>query len=392
MHILTRYVLLEFIKVFVVTLGAMTLLMIIVGVVREAHENGLGIAQVIQLIPFILPDSLRFTVPGTVLFAACSMYGRMAGGNEITAIKALGISPWVLIRPVLALVFLISLATVWLNDLAVTWGHGGVKRVILESVDDIAYGMLRVQRTYTSRQFSIHVKSVDGQRLIQPTISFAGRDNTPNVTIRALEAELRTDPVSNVLVISCTDAEVDVEGSARARLDHLVREIPLSQVGDDSSWSPSYMSLSEVGQKGRQRAAELREEGRNLAVKTAFLMLAGEFDELSSRERNSEAEQYKYQRFLLARFRAEPHRRWSNGFSCLCFLLVGMPMAIRLRNADLLTSFFFCFLPILIIYYPLFMWGVDRAKAGDMPPYTVWLGNVMLVAWGGWLVRHVWRY
>jgi lipopolysaccharide export system permease protein len=92
------------------------------------------------------------------------------------------------------------------------------------------------------------------------------------------------------------------------------------------------------------------------------------------------------------RLRTEPHRRWSAGFSCLCFAWVGVPMAVRLRNRDFLTSFFLCFLPILVVYYPLLMYGIGGAKDGTIPPVAVWTGNLLLVCWGAWLVRRVIRY
>ena len=62
MPILTRYVLIELLKVFTVALGCLTALMLIVGIMREALDEGLGFTQVLQLIPYILPDSLRFTL------------------------------------------------------------------------------------------------------------------------------------------------------------------------------------------------------------------------------------------------------------------------------------------------------------------------------------------
>ena len=67
-------------------------------------------------------------------------------------------------------------------------------------------------------------------------------------------------------------------------------------------------------------------------------------------------------------------------------------MAIRLRNSDVLTSFFLCFLPILVVYYPLLAFGLDRAKSGTMNPQLVWLANLALAAWGLWLLRRVVRY
>jgi len=104
-----------------------------------------------------------------------------------------------------------------------------------------------------------------------------------------------------------------------------------------------------------------------------------------------ERELLKAEHNRLHRVVMEPWRRWANGFSCLCFVLVGAPMAIRMRNADFLTSFFLCFLPILVVYYPVFMLGVDLAKRGSVPPTAVWLGNVLITLWGWWLLRRVVR-
>ncbi len=72
--------------------------------------------------------------------------------------------------------------------------------------------------------------------------------------------------------------------------------------------------------------------------------------------------------------------------------MVGVPMAIRLRNRDFLTSFFVCFLPILIAYYPAMIVGADQVKNGNLPTIFVWAGNIMLMLWGLWLLRRVMRY
>ena len=62
------------------------------------------------------------------------------------------------------------------------------------------------------------------------------------------------------------------------------------------------------------------------------------------------------------------------------------------RYGDPLGSFFLCFLPILIVDYPLLVYGVDGSKHGTIPPWSVWAGNVLLAAWGLWLLCRVLRY
>jgi lipopolysaccharide export system permease protein len=67
-------------------------------------------------------------------------------------------------------------------------------------------------------------------------------------------------------------------------------------------------------------------------------------------------------------------------------------LAILLKRSDVMTTFGRVFLPILILYYPVFMGTFDRAKVGALPPFTVWLANLALAALGLVLLRRVIRY
>jgi lipopolysaccharide export system permease protein len=121
-------------------------------------------------------------------------------------------------------------------------------------------------------------------------------------------------------------------------------------------------------------------------------MLAGDLEALTNDNWANRHQQMRESQARLHRLHTEPWRRVANGFSCLCFALVGAPLAIRLRNADGWSSFGLCFLPILLVYYPLMIYGVSMAKSGDMPPACVWLGNLVLFAIGYWQIRKVLRY
>jgi lipopolysaccharide export system permease protein len=67
-------------------------------------------------------------------------------------------------------------------------------------------------------------------------------------------------------------------------------------------------------------------------------------------------------------------------------------MAIRLRRGEPLSAFFLCFAPILVVYYPLLIFGINGAKNGAVPPISLWAGNLVLFVWGVWLLRKVLRY
>ena len=185
MRLLPRYVLIELIKVFAVTVTSLTTLMVLAGVAKEAIEQGLGLIHVVQMLPYILPNALLLSVPGSMLFATSIVYGRMSGANEIVAIKSLGINPMTVLWPALVLSFLLSLVCVWLNDIAVSWGFNNVQRVAIEALDDIAYGMLQTQKSFSANRFTINVKRVDGRRLIKPVVTFAAAGASPPTTITA---------------------------------------------------------------------------------------------------------------------------------------------------------------------------------------------------------------
>ncbi|MHB1035081.1 MAG: LptF/LptG family permease [Pirellulales bacterium] len=396
MRILPRYVSLELLKVFSIALAALTLFMLLIGLVKEATNQGLGPAQIVLLIPYVLPDALRFTVPGTLLFAACSVYGRMSGANEVVAIKSLGISPMGILWPAFGLAFVLSLVSVWLNDVAVSWGRDGVRRVVLNAVEEIAYGMLRTQRSYSTGQFSVVVKSVEGRKLILPIITFQGNADSPTTTIRAEEAELRSDPAQNTLTVTFRNATADLGGGrGLARWPgEFERSIPLEDASRTSKdlQVPAWLPLRVIPDKIASQKIKIERAEQELAATAAYQMLTGDFEALAGKEWTVQSQAYQDDKTYLYRLQTEPYRRWAAGFSCLCFVMVGAPMAIRLRNSDVLTSFFACFLPILVVYYPLLTYGVDGAKRGALPAYSVWLGNVILTVWGLWLLRKVLHY
>ena len=380
---------------FFLSLVILTGMILIGGIVREAMSHGLPPAQILRLIPYILPDALRYSVPVTLLLATTSVYARMSSSNEVVAVKSLGISPSVILWPTIITSFLLSLGAVWLNDVAVSWGRSGVQRVVVGAAEEIAYGMLRTHRRHSASGFSINVKRVEDRTLIRPTVSLKVRDDSPPMTVTAEQAELRSDHKNNLLRIIFRNGEVEVAGRVQFRFPgEREYQIPLKGAGevDLSTLQPSWLPLRIIPGEIANQKSEIRRHEEEMAIRASQQMLCGDFDDLTSREWNTRRRTLENKRARLFRLRTEPQRRWSAGFSCLCFVLVGAPAAILLRNRDFLTSFFLCFAPILIVYYPLWALALDASKSGWVHPLWVWAGNVALVLCGVYLMRKVVRH
>lgn len=392
MGIITRYLLMEVFKIFIVALTTMTFLMILVVVAIEARNQGLDAIAIIRLIPFMLPEALCFAIPGTMLFSVCSVFGRMAASNEVVALKSLGISPLVIVWPMVILGVGLSLVTVWLNDVSVSWGREGVYRVALHSVERSVYGMLKAHRSYSNNQITIRVQGVEGDRLIRPTVAIRTGDGPP-LTMVAQEAKLKSSPDKGTLIIWASKGEFDNGTYAVQFDDPISHEIPLSDLmrRGKNVTSPSNLSLRVIPGELKLQEAEIRRQEQTLAAKAGFELLGGNLEQLVSEPWKQDEYVLEQSRRRKHRLRTEPWRRWANGFSCLMFVVVGLPLAVRMRTADVWTCFFFCFFPILIGYYPLLAMGLDQAKSGALPPYTVWLSNLVTLGVGLLIFRKMLR-
>ena len=395
MRILTRYILFDLLKVFLFTLLSMTVFVFLVLVGKEAVENGLGIVPIVRMLPYMLPQAMQFAVPGTMLLATTSVYGRVAASNEIVAIKSMGISPMVMMWPTLILATVVSLGAVVLNDVAVSWGRGGVQRVIIESLEEIVYGRLRTTGSFSNNKLSVTVKRVAGKKLVQPTFMlFRGDEQTP-WTISADEAEIRANQEHTSVSLILQNAEMDFGGTANSLMPgEFEYEISLTEFGGQHgrARSPSSYSLREIGPSKIEQKAKIARMNQEMAADAAHAMMTGRTYELAQDTWREKENSLAWERGTLHRLYTEPHRRWANGFSCLCFVLIGAPMAVRLRHGEFWGSFFACFLPILVVYYPLLVGCLDMAKSGDIPPQAVWMGNLVLASWGVWLMRRVIRF
>jgi lipopolysaccharide export system permease protein len=390
---LSRYVILEFTKIFLVTLASMTALMLLVGVVQEAIRESLTPLTILKLIPFALPNALCFAIPGTVLFAVCNVLGRMSAGNEVIAIKSLGISPLVVIRPLILVAFLLSLLTVVLNDFAVSWGRQGIYRVVLHSVQNTIYAKLNADKSYRRGTVSMAVQAVDGNDLIGVVVEVHANDKQKPFMMTAQKARLEVDADRNVLVIMTENAIIEGEGiSLMIEKDRF--ELPLEDVTKkrDKSKSPSNLPMRLLTTELGLQKEEIEHQKEEMAITAAFQSLGGDLVGLTDVNWKSAERNLERSVFRKHRLKTEPWRRWANGFSCLFFVIVGAPLAIRLHRADFWTIFALCFVPILVVYYPILMAGVEYAKAGRLPPYVVWAGNLVMLAVGVYLMRHLRRH
>ena len=119
MKIINRYVLKEHVGPFVFALSALTSLLLLQYIARKFGDlvgRGLSWQVITEFMLLSIPFTVAMTLPMAVLVAVLHAFSRMASENEITALKAGGISTRALMRPALVGSVLLAMFMLWFND------------------------------------------------------------------------------------------------------------------------------------------------------------------------------------------------------------------------------------------------------------------------------------
>lgn len=395
----TRYVIFQLFATFAVSLTGISLVMVLSIMAKIGVEQGLGIDAIFRLMPFALPIAFRFAVPASILMASCSVFGRMAADNEVVAIKSLGISPNVILHPAFIFAIAVSFSLIWVNDVAVTWGAQGMQSVIAESVENVVIRLLKTERSFQNNTFEINVKEVRDKTLVEPRLALVSRGK--EYVLEAREARLRTNLEQGTLSILLKDCTVEADGNVYVNPGLQEQTIPLTKATRKDRGEPriSQLGLSKISAEAVAQQELIGKMEQQMAARAALQMLTGDFELMSSNARHADDEswanlhrEYGQAQTRLNKLKLEPWRRYAEGFSCFFIVVLGAPLAIKMRTTNFFTTFAMCFFPVLCIYYPVLQWAVTQAKDGIVPPYTVWAGNGVLLLVGSWMNRKILRY
>ena len=119
MKIISRYVLKEHVGPFVFALSALTSLMLLQYIARRFGDlvgRGLSWQVITEFFLLSIPFTVAMTLPMAVLVAVLYAFSRLASENEITALKAGGVSTRALMRPALLSSIVLAFFMLWFND------------------------------------------------------------------------------------------------------------------------------------------------------------------------------------------------------------------------------------------------------------------------------------
>jgi lipopolysaccharide export system permease protein len=406
-NILHRMIFWELMRVFLLSLLGITGILLMATIVAEASRHGLGPLQILGIIPLLIPSTLPYTIPATTLFATCVVYGRLAHDNEILAIRAAGVNILVVVWPVALLGVLMAGLTVGLYYSVIPTTHHLMRSMLLNDVEELLYTMLRQDGNlkYPKMNYEMYVKRVLGRKLIDAEFKRREKPDPKrkdkegqsyDVVARAREAELRVHMQKKQVLVHmrhCYITSTD-PGIATGLVEDKVWPVDLPPEIDeekDRKHRASDMTWDELHAAYADRTRGLEETDAEIALVTTRLSLSKPIDDLPKHLGNLRARRIQLRNEQLG-FAVELQMRPALSLGCLCFVLVGCPVGIWLSRSDYLSAFITCFLPIVFVYYPLMLCGLNLAKGSRIPAVvSIWGADLLMALVAAGLFKRLLR-
>jgi len=379
-----RTIFYELLKVFLLALTALTALLLLAGLVAEATQHGLGPAQILGAIPLLLPNMLPYTLPTTTLFATCIVYGRLAADNEILAIKAAGVHIVHVVWPAVLLGLGTSAVTAVLYHKVIPATHYMLRYQVFANMQEYLYGTLRRESciAHPKINYTIHVQRVEGDVLRDAVFRrYDPKTKSPDIIAVASEAKLQVDLEKKLLWLHMHDCDIVTwDGSDNGHVDD--KAWPVELPGDLEStekFRASDMTWAELFEY-RQR---LYDDQAKLELDLAALKSKwhhGRPPAQVSQQMDIWLYTIKLKKGQIAGINAEIQVRPAIALGCLFFVMIGCPIGIWFSKSDYLSAFITCFLPIIVVYYPLLLSGINLAKSRQLTPIiSIWAANAVML-------------
>lgn len=362
MKILDRYVWKELITPFFLGLFIFTFLLLIDRIFDLTDliiNKGVPVHLVLLLLVYISPAILVLTIPIGFLLAILVAFGRLSADMEVVALKACGVSPLRLLRPVMIFGLGVAAVTGYLMVDSVPKTNYAFKSLVFDIVRTQATVGLK-ERLFndTFGSFVIYVDEIAPDQVALRNV-FVSDERKPEEQrfITAREGRLLSDEVNRRVTLRLLDGSIHETSpnalqkyrEVRFRLYDitLVLENPLVKQGDAPKGDRE-MSLAEL----RQATGD---STRHKGNPNPYLV--------------------------------EIHKKFAIPAACLVFSVLGVPLGIRAHRGGRWGSFV-ALLPIVLFYYVGLTVGENLGDTGRIPPWLgMWGSNLVVGAVAVYLLR-----
>ncbi|MCP4649883.1 MAG: YjgP/YjgQ family permease [PVC group bacterium] len=361
MKIIKNYILSEWFSLLVLSIVVISFVLVVGNLVKLAEmiiAKGVTPKDVFGLFLSLLPSLLVFSIPISILTATLLTFGRMAFDNEITALRSSGISLYSIIFSLLCVGIMFSLLCLYFNDSLIPKSHYTMRNIVQEIgiKKPTAYleekSFIKAFKNHIIFIYKIHDDTMYDVRIYQP------HSDKPTRTIIAQSGAFIPIPEKNALKLELRNGTAD---------------------------EPNFEDPEQFYKfnfKKYHLTLYLNEE-------QTMRELYKKVSDMTINELKNEIEAMKKINVDVTPLIVGLYRKFSLSFSSLAFVLIGMPLAIRVKRRERSLGFGLS-LVICLLYYLIMALGESLALRGKMDPVLgVWLPNIVLLVAGIFLTFKV---
>lgn len=312
-------------------------------------------ATIARVFIYLLPSILSVTIPMAFLLGVLLAFGRLASDSEIVALRASGISPGRLLRPVLALATVSGLVTFYIMAVALPVANQAHRQIMFDLVVSQARTSVK-PRVFTddllpSRSMVLYVSDIP-----------AGTGEWHDVFIH----DVRTPERPKVILARAGHLVVDEA--------HRTLEMHLEK-GVVHSFDPATPELYE---QQRFRSLDLPLPFDEFFPKVPLSKGDREMTlgELAGRIRDIQAKGKPAKE--AAPFEVEVHKKFAIPVACFVFGLLGLGLSLGSKK-EARSAAFGLSIAVIFVYYVLIRLGEQAGDTGVLPPWlAMWGANVIL--------------
>ena len=365
----------------VMTVAVFTFVMMLVSILKEVLgllvNRQVDLLTVLHAILLLIPYVLPFALPMGMLTAALLVFGRFSADNELTAVRASGVSLLSLVAPILLLSVALSGVSALIN-LELAPKCRVVYKKLIRDIGMAQAGAFIPEKTYIKdfdTNVIVYVSKVHERTNLEDVLVVKLRDNRYESFSRAEGGVISFNPSNRVFTVTLTNATQTHFEDGRLPQPVLTGAVEFSFTNTAPRAARRSVDLSDL------TFLELREVLREMEERMAS---SAPVEKMSTDELREKLQQLKSQRRLDLTLpaRVQLHRQVAFSFACIGFTLVGIPLGIRAHRRE--TTFGIAVaLMLVIVYYSFFIVGQSLETRPDLAPHLIlWWPNFLFQAVG----------
>lgn len=363
MKILNWYVTQSFLVAFAMAIGILTFGMTGANLVKvlDYVSQGISFWTFCKFTVYILPIILTFTVPWAVMVAVMLIFGRMSADNEITAMRACGISVLQIFSPILLITLLLTGLCLYLQvEVGPPFLYKS-RALMSNAAMDQPMAIFEPGKPISYENTLIYIDSKEGENTIKGVQLYTlANATTVAQDVSAVYGKISADPQKKILTINLFDCLVSDRNN-----------------DNDSAIDRFYTQSLQFNFNYGKRANET-----NITIKPKYMRLQDLMGKIRMIKQIGQD---------TTELEVEMNQRIAFALAPIAFLLLGMPLAIRTNRRETSIGLFLSIILAGIFFLSIILCESLSSYPKLYPQYLLWLPNIIFQLLGAYMILRISR-